>query len=139
LFPNPHLERAASYYLSMALRQVRAAIEASCGSVKVIALRLLSLCTPSELAGESSDKEAESSGSETDTVDTLQNAARRVAREFDFTGEDVRRGVDGFIQQMNDGLREHGSTIEQLPSFINAVPTGLEKVSEPIHSSMNRH
>ncbi|OAL48509.1 hypothetical protein IQ07DRAFT_491696, partial [Pyrenochaeta sp. DS3sAY3a] len=54
-------------------------------------------------------------------------AARRIAHDFDFSDERVWQAVQGFVNQLNVGLREHGSIIEQLPSFIQEVPTGAEK------------
>ncbi|KAF2707308.1 hypothetical protein K504DRAFT_447318 [Pleomassaria siparia CBS 279.74] len=59
--------------------------------------------------------------------ESLKEVAERIAKEFEFSDVDVRRAVDGFVKQMNEGLRSHGCTIEQLPSFITELPTGFEK------------
>jgi len=38
------------------------------------------------------------------------------------------------IKHSDDGLRMHGSTMEQLPSFVTRISTGLEKVGETLRS-----
>ncbi|ORY11747.1 hypothetical protein BCR34DRAFT_513497 [Clohesyomyces aquaticus] len=58
---------------------------------------------------------------------SLQETAERIASEFEFSDKDVRRAVEGFVRQMNEGLKSPGCAIEQLPSFITEVPTGREE------------
>ncbi len=131
----------------MAFRQSLGSLEAGFSSLMTAVLGLFCLVRL-DSNSRNSPKYAENSNSESEIGSSLQEIAEQVAREFDFTGEDLRRGVTGFIQQMSkklsppfdfelqlsnyldDGLRVHGSTIEQLPSFITKVPTGVEKVGE---------
>ncbi|KAF2026001.1 hypothetical protein EK21DRAFT_116287 [Setomelanomma holmii] len=71
--------------------------------------------------------EQSSSDTDVEEKESLQDLAERIVREFEFSDEDVRRGVIGFLKQMNEGLRKHGCMIEQLPSYIRELPTGREK------------
>ncbi|KAF2004259.1 hypothetical protein P154DRAFT_617154 [Amniculicola lignicola CBS 123094] len=77
-------------------------------------------CTE-KLSGQSSP-EAESQKQE-----GIRDVAERIAAEFEFSDKDIGRAVAGFVRQMNDGLIGQGRTIEQLPSFVTELPTGLEK------------
>lgn len=58
----------------------------------------------------------------------LVEEATRIAREFDFPAEQVRRGVDEYIQESNEGLAKENTTLSQIPTFVTAVPNGTEKV-----------
>jgi hexokinase len=58
---------------------------------------------------------------------SLANAAERVAAEFEYTKEDVNRGVTEFIRQMDEGLQKQGQTMSQIPTYVTAVPNGTEK------------
>lgn len=58
----------------------------------------------------------------------LVEEATRIAREFDFPAEQVRRGVTEYIQQSNAGLAKEHTTLSQIPTFVTAVPNGTEKV-----------
>ena len=60
---------------------------------------------------------------------SLAQAAERVAAEFEYTKEDVNRGVTEFIRQMDEGLQKQGQTMSQIPTYVTAVPNGTEKVS----------
>lgn len=57
----------------------------------------------------------------------LAAAAERVAGEFEYSKEDVNRGVKAFIQQMDEGLGKNGATMSQIPTYVTAVPNGTEK------------
>ncbi|KAL8934326.1 MAG: hypothetical protein Q9216_005964 [Gyalolechia sp. 2 TL-2023] len=53
--------------------------------------------------------------------------ARRVAAEFNYSAQDVNRGVKEFIRQMDEGLQETGKSMSQIPTYVTAVPNGTEK------------
>ena len=57
----------------------------------------------------------------------LAAAAERVAAEFEYTAEDVNRGVAEFIREMDEGLTKQGATMSQIPTYVTAVPNGTEK------------
>ncbi|KAF2719438.1 hypothetical protein K431DRAFT_305182 [Polychaeton citri CBS 116435] len=57
---------------------------------------------------------------------SLASAAARVAAEFEYPAEDVNRAVKAFIAQMDDGLKQKGATISQIPTYVTAVPNGTE-------------
>lgn len=57
----------------------------------------------------------------------LQDAAERVAAEFEYPKEQVNRGVKEFIRQMDEGLGKTGATLSQIPTYVTAVPNGTEK------------
>ncbi|KAA6414325.1 MAG: glucokinase [Lasallia pustulata] len=58
---------------------------------------------------------------------SLLKEARRVAAEFEYTAEDVRKGVKEFMREMDEGLQKSGSTMSQIPTYVTAVPNGTEK------------
>jgi hexokinase len=58
---------------------------------------------------------------------SLAQAAERVAAEFEYTKDDVNRGVNEFIRQMDEGLQKQGQTMSQIPTYVTAVPNGTEK------------
>jgi hypothetical protein len=70
---------------------------------------VLRLCEPSSSASvveeedKSKDKLAEHSSLEVDFEkrETVSEVAERVEREFEFSGEDVMRAVEGFVKQMS--------------------------------------
>jgi hexokinase len=59
----------------------------------------------------------------------LAEAAKRIAAEFDYPAEEVRKGVREFIREMDEGLEKQGTTMSQIPSYVTAVPNGTEKVA----------
>ena len=85
----------------MAFRQTWESIAAGYGYVKIVVLRLVKLCHPSQLDPGDTTKYAENSGSETEIAEDLHEAAERIAKEFDFPADDLRRAVQGFIQQLS--------------------------------------
>jgi hexokinase len=58
----------------------------------------------------------------------LAEEAKRIASEFDYPAEEVRKGVKEFIRQMDEGLEKQGSMMSQIPSYVTSVPNGTEKV-----------
>lgn len=85
----------------MALRQSLASLEAGVSSVKTVVLRCFGFCIPFKPRFGVFSKDLAYSSSERNTILDIQDVAERIVREFDFTGEDVRRAVGGFIQQMS--------------------------------------
>ncbi|KAI9721260.1 MAG: hypothetical protein M1812_002422 [Candelaria pacifica] len=57
----------------------------------------------------------------------LLQEAKRVAAEFEYSPDDVRKGVKEFIKQMDEGLQKTGTSLSQIPSYVTAVPNGTEK------------
>jgi hexokinase len=57
----------------------------------------------------------------------LQEAAR-IASEFEYSAEEVQRGVKEYIREIDEGLSEEGATLSQIPTFVTSVPNGTEKV-----------
>ncbi|KAF2434861.1 glucokinase [Tothia fuscella] len=58
---------------------------------------------------------------------SLKEAAERVAGEFEFDGEGVRKAVKEFLKEMDDGLQKDGTYMSQIPTYVTAVPNGTEK------------
>lgn len=54
--------------------------------------------------------------------------ATRIARQFDYPNDQVQRGVDEYIHQMDEGLTREHTTLSQIPTFVTSVPDGTEKV-----------
>jgi hexokinase len=59
----------------------------------------------------------------------LAEEAKRIAAEFDYPTDEVRKGVKEFIREMDEGLEKQGTTMSQIPSYVTAVPNGTEKVA----------
>ncbi|KAF2190521.1 hexokinase [Zopfia rhizophila CBS 207.26] len=57
----------------------------------------------------------------------LAEQAKRVADEFEFGKEDVRKAVKEFIREMDEGLQKDGAELSQIPTYVTAVPNGTEK------------
>ncbi|KAK2055290.1 hexokinase [Colletotrichum caudatum] len=53
--------------------------------------------------------------------------ARRIAHEFDFPAEEVRRATRHFLKQLNEGLQRDGTSMCQIPSFVTNLPDGSER------------
>ncbi|KAK1977957.1 hexokinase [Colletotrichum cereale] len=53
--------------------------------------------------------------------------ARRIAHDFDFPPEEVRRATFHFVRQLNEGLQRDGTSMCQIPSFVTNLPNGSEK------------
>jgi Hexokinase len=58
----------------------------------------------------------------------LVEEAKRIAAEFEYPAEELRKGVKEFIREMDEGLEKQGTTMSQIPSYVTAVPNGTEKV-----------
>lgn len=58
----------------------------------------------------------------------LAQEAKRIAAEFEYPTDELRKGVREFMQQMDEGLEKQGTTMSQIPSYVTAVPNGTEKV-----------
>jgi len=127
-------------------------MDSACDRIKALVLCILHLCGGDNSEIRKSKKPLhDSSSSESAIGESIQEASERIASEFEFTRDDLRKAVKAFIQQLSrsspghacnpwkhvgakkspdDGLQKPGTTIEQLPSFITKVPTGSEKVGE---------
>ncbi|KAF2741132.1 glucokinase [Polyplosphaeria fusca] len=57
----------------------------------------------------------------------LAQEAKRVADEFDFGPDAVRKAVKEFIREMDEGLQKEGTELSQIPTYVTAVPNGTEK------------
>ncbi|KAI9788838.1 MAG: glucokinase [Peltula sp. TS41687] len=57
----------------------------------------------------------------------LLDRAKQVAAEFEYTTEDVNRGVKEFLREMDEGLEKDGTCLSQIPTYVTAVPNGTEK------------
>ncbi|GKT79702.1 glucokinase [Colletotrichum tofieldiae] len=64
---------------------------------------------------------------EEDRAPELIAQARRIAHDFDFPAEEVRRATFHFLKQLNEGLRQDGTSMCQIPSFVTNLPNGSEK------------
>ncbi|KAJ0165049.1 Glucokinase [Colletotrichum tanaceti] len=62
-----------------------------------------------------------------DRASELVAQARRIAHDFDFPAEDVRRATLHFLRQLNEGLQQDGTSLCQIPSFVTNLPNGSEK------------
>ncbi|MCJ1403621.1 glucokinase [Xylographa trunciseda] len=58
---------------------------------------------------------------------SLMDEARRVAAEFEYSAEDINKGVKEFMKEMDEGLEKDGTTLSQIPTYVTAVPNGTEK------------
>ncbi|PYI30112.1 hypothetical protein BP00DRAFT_399328 [Aspergillus indologenus CBS 114.80] len=56
----------------------------------------------------------------------LQEAVR-IARQFDYPADEVRRGVTEYVREMDEGLSQEHTTLSQIPTFVTSVPNGTEK------------
>lgn len=59
----------------------------------------------------------------------LEQEAKRMAAEFEFSKDALNKGVKHFIQEMREGLEQSGTHISQIPTYVTSVPNGTEKVS----------
>ncbi|KAI1337173.1 glucokinase [Xylariaceae sp. FL0016] len=57
----------------------------------------------------------------------LVKETRRIVGQFDYTDDDVNKGVKEFLSQMNEGLQKDGTSMSQIPTYVTAVPNGTEK------------
>lgn len=64
---------------------------------------------------------------------SLIKEAQRIAGEFEYSSDQVNKGVKAFIEQMEEGLGKEGATMSQIPTYVTAVPNGTEKVGRANH------
>lgn len=57
----------------------------------------------------------------------LEAETATIVAQFDYTDEDVNKGVKEFLRQMGEGLEKDGSSLSQIPTYVTAVPNGTEK------------
>ena len=48
--------------------------------------------------------------------------------QFEYSAEDVNKGVKEFIREMEEGLEKQGTSLSQIPTYVTSVPNGTEKV-----------
>lgn len=58
---------------------------------------------------------------------SLLEEAKKVAAEFEYSSNDVNKGVKEFVRQMDEGLQQTGTSMSQIPTYVTAVPNGTEK------------
>ncbi|GAW16413.1 hypothetical protein ANO14919_058390 [Xylariales sp. No.14919] len=63
----------------------------------------------------------------TKMANSLVEETKRIVAQFDYTDDDVNKGVREFLRQMNEGLRKDGTSISQIPTYVTGVPNGTEK------------
>lgn len=57
----------------------------------------------------------------------LAEETKRITAQFEYSDEDVNKGVQEFIRQMNEGLEKDGTSLSQIPTYVTGVPNGTEK------------
>ncbi|RFU73726.1 hypothetical protein TARUN_8530 [Trichoderma arundinaceum] len=56
----------------------------------------------------------------------LAEHTSKIVSEFEFSDEDLNRHVQEFLKQTNTGLKQDGTSVSQIPSYVTAVPDGTE-------------
>lgn len=64
----------------------------------------------------------------------LEAEAKRIVAQFEYSAEDVNKGVQEFIHEMEEGLEKQGTPLSQIPTYVTSVPNGTEKVGREIFS-----
>lgn len=54
--------------------------------------------------------------------------AKRISAGFEYSTEELNKGVEEFLREMEVGLSREDSGLSQIPSYITSVPDGTEKV-----------
>ncbi|KAI8966478.1 putative glucokinase [Daldinia sp. FL1419] len=57
----------------------------------------------------------------------LAQETKRITAQFEYTDEDVNKGVKEFLRQMGEGLERDGTSLSQIPTYVTGVPNGTEK------------
>ncbi|KAI0104378.1 putative glucokinase [Daldinia grandis] len=57
----------------------------------------------------------------------LAQETKRITAQFEYTDEDVNKGVKEFLRQMGEGLEHDGTSLSQIPTYVTGVPNGTEK------------
>ena len=80
----------------------------------------------------------------------LAEETKRITAQFEYTDDDVNRGVQEFLRQMrkiytfglclwrwtsnrsstDEGLEKDGTSLSQIPTYVTGVPNGTEKVRQ---------
>jgi hypothetical protein len=58
----------------------------------------------------------------------LEQETKRMVAQFEYSAEDLNKGVQEFIEEMEEGLGKQGASISQIPTYVTSVPNGTEKV-----------
>ncbi|KAI2605509.1 uncharacterized protein GGS25DRAFT_433445 [Hypoxylon fragiforme] len=57
----------------------------------------------------------------------LAEETSRIAALFEYSDEEVNKGVLEFLRQMKEGLQHDGTSLSQIPTYVTGVPNGTEK------------
>ena len=86
----------------MAIRQQDSS-ESGCGAFRAIVWNFLRIFGGSKRAETDSRKDVDdSTSSETETANTLDEAVRKIVKDFEFTKEELELAVKGFVQQLSE-------------------------------------
>ncbi|KAI0203218.1 glucokinase [Astrocystis sublimbata] len=66
-------------------------------------------------------------------TNSLVEETKRIVAQFEYTDDDVNKGVQEFLRQMNEGLQKDGTSLSQIPTYVTGVPNGTEKVLSLTH------
>ncbi|KAM0190346.1 hypothetical protein ACHAPI_009468 [Fusarium lateritium] len=58
---------------------------------------------------------------------SLADDSNRVVEQFDFSDETLNNHVKEFLKQMDEGLQNEGTSLQQIPTYVTGVPNGTEK------------
>ncbi|KAL2262431.1 hypothetical protein VTK26DRAFT_1334 [Humicola hyalothermophila] len=58
---------------------------------------------------------------------SLEAETKSIVAQFEYTDEDVNKGVKEFLRQMQVGLEKDGTSLSQIPTYVTGVPNGKEK------------
>ncbi|KAJ4298773.1 glucokinase [Collariella sp. IMI 366227] len=57
----------------------------------------------------------------------LAQETKAIVAQFEYSDDDVNKGVKEFLRQMDEGLEKDGTSLSQIPTYVTAVPNGTEK------------
>lgn len=57
----------------------------------------------------------------------LLDETKRITAQFEYSDDDVNKGVQEFLRQMTEGLEHDGTSLSQIPTYVTGVPNGTEK------------
>ncbi|KAI0475956.1 glucokinase [Xylariaceae sp. FL0804] len=58
---------------------------------------------------------------------TLGEETKTIVGQFEYTDNDMNKGVQEFLRQMNEGLEKDGTSMSQIPTYVTGVPNGTEQ------------
>jgi hypothetical protein len=58
----------------------------------------------------------------------LEAETKRMVAQFEYSADDVNKGVKEFVREMEEGLEKQGTSISQIPTYVTSVPNGTETV-----------